>query len=593
MINDRPTQYARDVVSGKIVAGPFVRGACQRHLNDLDHAGERGFYYDQAEAQNAIDFFEEVLCLAGGDFEGKPFILLSWQCFIVGSIFGWKRYSDDKRRFRLVYVETGKGSGKSPICAGVGIKGLVADKEARAEIYAAATDKDQAAVLFRDAIAFYDQSPELQIRLSTSGGSGKEWMLSHLDSNSFFRIVSSENNKSGFRPHMALLDEIHEHKDGTVIKMLRAGFKFRSQPLQFMITNSGHDNTTVCWEYHESGRKVACEFEENDEFFAYICSLDDADLIDEKYLEDETCWIKANPSIDAGLPGYPYIRGMVKEARGIPSNMSTVKRLNFCIWTESENPWLDKETWMSCKDEDFDMELLKGRRAWGGLDLSRVNDLTSWSLIFEPSIADTYWRLLTFFWVPGVGITKKAEQDKVPYDVWRDRGFIFAPPVKTVKKSYVARFMKETQEIYNIQGTAYDRAMINDFVQAAQDEGVTLVEGKWIKESKRWDFGNQEGIRIMPFGQEARSMHPAIEKFEGMLKNGELRHIWNPALNWCIANAVVKEIDHYRRISKTTSTGRVDGAITAVMACGVAAVQQVGSVYDGLSKEEILERMRA
>ena len=121
---DRATAYALAVVNGEIMAGPYVRGACQRHLNDLKYAGERGFYYAEAEAAKAIRFFEEYLCLNGGQFEGKPFILLPWQCFIVGSIFGWKRDTSDKwlerrpdgdvrdtrhkRRFRVAFIETAK-----------------------------------------------------------------------------------------------------------------------------------------------------------------------------------------------------------------------------------------------------------------------------------------------------------------------------------------------------------------------------------------------------------------------------------------------------------------------------------------------------
>ena len=131
---DRATIYAKAVIDRTIPAGPYVRGSCQRHLNDLEHAHERGFYYDLVAASEAIAFFEEVLKLNGGQFEGKPFLLIPWEDFIIGSIFGWKRESDKMRRFRVAYVETAKGSGKSPLCGGVGIKGLVADSEPRAEI---------------------------------------------------------------------------------------------------------------------------------------------------------------------------------------------------------------------------------------------------------------------------------------------------------------------------------------------------------------------------------------------------------------------------------------------------------------------------
>lgn len=139
-VEDPATQYAREVHSGERVAGPDIRNACARHLKDLKEGHKRGLVWDLEEANKAIRFYRTVLKLNGGEFEGLPFELLPWQKFIVGSIFGWKT-NDGYRRFRVVYVESGKGSGKSPLAAGVGLKGLVADNEARAEIYAAATKK--------------------------------------------------------------------------------------------------------------------------------------------------------------------------------------------------------------------------------------------------------------------------------------------------------------------------------------------------------------------------------------------------------------------------------------------------------------------
>ena len=282
---DRATEYALSVDSGAIAAGPFVRGACRRHLEDLERSAydpEYAFEFNLDSASEAMRFFEEYLLLNGGQYEGKPFILLPWQAYIVGSIYGWKRKSDGFRRFRVAYVETPKGSGKSPLAAGVGLKGLVADGEPRAEVYAAATYKDQAMVLFRDAIAFYDQSPKLQNILIASGTGSMRWNLAFPKKGSFFRVISSEKKgQSGPRPHVVLLDEIHEHTDGTVIEMLRAGFKFRRQPMSFMITNAGYDKSSVCWEYHDLGIKVATGQLVNDEFFSYVCALDDEDLADD------------------------------------------------------------------------------------------------------------------------------------------------------------------------------------------------------------------------------------------------------------------------------------------------------------------------
>lgn len=126
-------------------------------------------------------------------------------------------------------------------------------------------------ILFRDAVAMVDQSPALAQRINKSGGAGKEWNLAFLQTGSFFRPISSDDGQSGPRPHCALIDEIHEHKNNQVVEMMRAGTKGRRQALIFMITNSGHDKTSVCYDYHEYGRKVAEGSIEDDSFFSFIC----------------------------------------------------------------------------------------------------------------------------------------------------------------------------------------------------------------------------------------------------------------------------------------------------------------------------------
>ena len=511
-------------------------------------------------------------------------------------------------------------SGKSPLAASIGIKGLVADDEPRAEIYAAATYQAQAMVLFRDAVAFYDQSPMLKSRLLASGVGEKRWNLAYLERGSFFRVISSERKgQSGPRPHIVLLDEIHEHPDGNVIEMLRAGFKFRRQPLSFMITNSGYDVTSVCFEYHEMGRKAVSELispEKYDEFFAYVCSLDPEDFVDkdgnedDHYLDDESLWAKVNPSLQYGLPGYDYIRQQITEARGLPSKMSTVKRLCFCVWTESESPAISKELWMACQDKDYPDELLFGRRCWGGMDLSAVNDLTALVLMFEPGYVDMervngiwqksdrkwfdqYWRLKVFFWIPKEGIKRKEEIDHVPYIDWEQKKYIMASPGPAISKSEVIKFIDELLYRDKIVGIAYDRSRMKDLIEFGTKAGIELNIGEWDKKKREWKFEGHAGIRMMPFGQEARSMNPAIDKFELLMTNRVMRHPGNPCLTWNAANTVMTADENgYRKVSKRKSSGRVDGITSTVMACGILDDTQKKSVYDGKTKAEIAKMLR-
>lgn len=544
---DPVTRYARNVLSEKIIAGPHVRAACQRHIDDLKTAPGRGFFFDLGKVERVIGFYRDVLKLNGGEYENKPFELLEWEKFVVGSIFGWVD-KNGIRRFRIAYIETGKGSGKSPLQAGIGLYCLVADGESRAEIYAAATKKDQAMILFRDAVAMVNQSPDLSAVVKKSGVGEQTWNLSYsLSEGSFFKPISSDDGQSGPRPHAGLIDEVHEHKTAHVIDMMKAGFKFRKQPLLSMITNSGSDKKTPCGTHHDYGVKVSAQQIVDDEFFSYICALDEND----DPFNDEKCWPKANPSLIHGLPGKKYLRSQVKDAKGMPSKEAIVRRLNFCQWTEAANPWISRDIWQGARST-YDWRDLRGRRAWGGLDLSSTQDLTGLVLWVEPETPEEPWQLVPFAWLPNEGLLRKEEIDRNPYLVWKTSGFLETTPGRAISKLHVLQRLQELQDCFDIQCIAYDRWRMEDLVQMAADYNMTLPE-------------------MIPFGQGYKDMSPAIESFETALLNGQVVHNGHPILTMCAANAVTTQDPAGNiKLDKTKATGRIDLIVAAVMGAGVA-----------------------
>lgn len=501
--------------------------------------------WDAAEAREAFRFYAEILRLNGGQFEGLPFELHESQQFIVGCLFGWKG-ADGYRRFRLAYVEQGKGNGKSPMVAGIGLRMLVADGEPRAEVYAFATKKDQAQILFRDAVAMVDQSPELDKILTRAGGKGREWNIADEASSSFFRTVASDDAQSGPRPHCAIGDEIHEAKSGLMIEMMRAGRKWRRQPMVLLITNSGTDRTSVCWEYHEYARKVCSGAVIDDEFFGYVCALDEGD----DPFEDEACWPKANPLLDVAVTR-KYLQEQVRGAKGMPSREATVRRLNFCQWVESANPWISPDVWRGATDSDYDDELLVGRKCYGGLDLSSTTDLTAFALLFEPTETDPRWRLKTWFWLPEGSVAERERRDKVPYAVWKAAGWLNTTPGAAVNKLFVLAKLVDCAAKYRIASIRFDRWRIEDLKSLMANEGVTLP--------------------LEPFGQGFKDMAPAVSEFERLLVSGELKHDGNPVMNWNVSSAVVEmDAAENRKPTKERSTGRIDGLVAAVMAAGGA-----------------------
>jgi phage terminase large subunit-like protein len=458
---------------------------------------KRGLRFNLSAALDKIGFFEDVLKLNGGQFEGRPFILHISQKFKVGSLFGWEKQTPEGewlRRFRRYYGEEGKGNGKSPFAGGIGLIGMMYDSEERAEIYAAGKDKAQAMVLFRDAVAMVDQSPALAKRITKSGGN-PVWNLADLKSGSFFRPISREGASSGPRPYIALCDELHEHPNGDVIEMLERGFKFRRSPLLLMITNSGSDRNSICWAEHQHAIKVAAgtqtpddEFtyvgetwEGSDDTFSYVCALDK----DDDPLTDPTCWIKANPLLGVILK-YEYLEGVVAQAKDIPSKRNGILRLHFCVWTESDTAWIPRPL-LEKVMVDFDpYEEHKGKKITAaGLDLSGAKDLTAAAFVVETGTktivrADGEAADLPTFdlWIeaftPRDTMDERSKVDHVPYRLWLEQGYINAPEGARIRYDHVAALFARLNTEHGIGVLAFDRYAFDKFETELDEYGVDI-----------------------------------------------------------------------------------------------------------------------
>lgn len=551
------TAYARSVTTGETVAGPYVRAACERHLDDLVTAQSRGFKFDRKKVDRAIGFFRDVLRLNGGEHEGMPFVLGAWQAFIVGSLFGWVG-PDGYRRFRTAFIEIGKGNGKSPLAAGIGLYCLVSDDEPRAEIYAAATKKDQAMILFRDAVAMVDQSPELHSRLLKTGGQAC-WNLAYPRSGGFFRAISSDDGQSGPRPHCSLIDEVHEHPNATVINMMIAGQKGRRQPLTVEITNSGFDRTSICYQHHEYTLRVVQGLEQNDEWFGYVCALDEK----EDPLRDESCWTKANPNLGVSIQ-LSYLRKQVREALGMPGQQSVVKRLNFCQWVDAENPWIDGQLWMAAEDEfDAIAELAECDEVVGALDLSGTTDLTA--LALSGKKGEQQISRVEFF-TPKDTLEERSKRDKVHYGVWVEQGHMVATPGRAVDYGFVAQRLAELQQLVNLRRVAFDPYRIKYLEKELDELGIEIElvphpQGYYKAAAKKDEQGNDLPSLWMP---------RSIELLEKTVAGAALRVQRNPCLTWNSASAVLEADPKNNRIfTKRKSRGRIDGLVALAMSTGM------------------------
>lgn len=591
---DRATAYAKAVVAGKIVAGPHVRNACRRHLDDLKR---KDIWFDTEEAAKKLRFFEEKLRLSEGQFEGQPFRSAPPQDFIIGSLFGWRK-KDGTRRFRRAYIEQGKGNGKSPLAGGIGLIGLTADGEAGAQIYSAGSTKEQASVLFNDAVKMVKKSPALDSRLHMSGGEGKEHNIAYLKTSSFMRPVSRETKKtgSGPRPHFALVDELHEHPDGGVLEILERGFKFRRQPLLLMITNSGSDRNSACYVEHEHAIKVAAgnrEAKDEDAFylgeviddttFSYVCGLDKGD----DPLEDRTCWIKANPLLGVTITE-EYLAINVKQAKDIPAKLNNILRLHFCVWTEAETAWMTRAVLEPCLAE-FDPIIHHGASAWMGCDLSQNKDITALGYCVRTgsvevevekdgkkvtSTKPTFDAWIEA-WTPGDTVKARQDRDKAQYELWIKKKFLNAPNGASISYTQVAQAIAEATHEFDVKCLAYDRYAFKRGLEPECDKlGISIEFVEHPQGGVKKGAPNEamkEAAKAANRDAEGLWMPMSVRQLEELLLEKRIRLKMNPVLVSAIMSAVTDK-DRWGNywLAKERATQKIDCAIALAMAVGAA-----------------------
>jgi len=546
--------YAKAVATGKTVAGPYVRLACERHIRDLKR---KDLDWRLERALRAIDFFRSMLVLE----DGAPFELLDWQAFVVGSCFGWYN-AEGFRRFRTAYVETGKGSGKTPLAAGIGLYGLVADGEPAPEVYSAATERDQAKIVWKDAWRMVKANPELDALIDAPDKVDVQiGSLTIPGDMATFRPVSAEHRGlDGKRVHVALVDELHEHPTALVVDKMRAGTKRQRNALIFEITNSGYDRTSVCWAHHELSVKVVSGLAENDAWFAYVCALDPCKECKKSGKQFPTCekcddwrdekvWAKVNPGLGKVLP-LSYLREQVREAEGMPSKENIVKRLNFCIWTEAEERWLDMTAWDSCPSGALKLADYHGQDCFAGLDAASTNDIFAFVMLFGPD-EDGAVDAICRFWIPEGTIaakeSKRTEQNRALLRQWVDQGWIQTTGGAVTDYDVVeAEILKDLAKV-RLQRLSYDRWGVSQLTTHLTDA-----------------LGEE---RVIGFPQTMAAMTSPAKELEALMRAGKLRHGGNPVLRWMASNVALQFGPNEQiKPDRQRSGEKIDGIVALIEA---------------------------
>lgn len=441
----------------------------------------------------------------------------------------------------------------SELAAAIALYLLYADNEPSAEVYGAACDRNQASIVFDVARQMVEMSPAL-LRRSKIRSAGKR--IINYRNAGFYQVLSAETGtKHGLNVSGLVFDEIHAQPNRKLYDVLTKGSgDAREQPLFFIITTAGNDKNSICYELHTKALDLMQGRKKDYTFYPVVYGLE----ADEDWT-DEANWYKANPSLGHTIK-IERVREAYQNAIENPAEENVFKQLRLNIWTSASIRWIPEQVYDK-GNLPIDLDSLRGRMCYGGLDLSSTSDITALVLAFPPRNDDEKYILLPFFWLPEDTLELRCRRDHVLYDVWQKQGFIQTTEGNVIHYGFIEKFIERLGETYNIREIAYDRWNATQMVQNLEDMGFTMV----------------------PFGQGFKDMSPPSKELFKLLMEGNIVHGGNPVLKWMAGNVVMRQ-DPAGNIKpdKEKSVEKIDGIVASIMALDrcIRNGTGSGSVYD-------------
>lgn len=490
------------------------------------------YRFDRKKANRVVNFFENRVHHVEGELAGRLFKLEPWQRKILRRVFGWYRRDDGTRRFRTLYLEVPRKNGKSALASGLALYLTYEDLEPGSRVISAASDKEQAAIVFDVSRRMVRASSKMQRRLKCFSRTIVDY-----HTGSAFTVVSADaRTKHGKNLHGIVLDEVHAQVNRELYDVLHTSKSARRQPIEILITTAGYDKNSICYELHDYAEKIEQGVIEDDSFYGVIFAAGPED----DWRRAET-WHKANPNLGVSKK-LEYMRSECERAQKTPGYENTFKRLDLNIWTEQDSRWLAIETWDAGKEE-FDIEELKGRECYAGMDLASTQDVTAFVIAFP--FPEGLVKTLVHFWIPKDTARERGKAHRVPYEDWIRDGFMMGTDGNRVDYDVIAKKILELSEIYDIREVAFDRW--NATQLAGQLEG--------------------EGLVMMPMGQGFKAMNAPSKELERLVAEKKLRHSGHPVLRWMAKNVSIEQnAEGEIRPSKKKSSEKIDGIVALIMA---------------------------
>lgn len=574
------SKYCLDVLSGKIPACIWTKAACRRHLDDLERAKSDDWPYtwNEEKAARAVKFTELMPHTKGRWAVAKlKLVLEPWQKFIIASVFGWVHKDTGWRRFKTVYIEVPRKNGKTTILAPPALYCLCADGEEGAEVYSAATTRDQAKIVFNIAKRMVEKSPGLQQRFGVATSAHAIFQQS---SDSTFKALSSEGHTfDGFNVSFAAIDELHAHPSREIYDVLETGTGSRTQPLLWSITTAGSNRAGICYEvrsylikllnatlsaHNGLGYDVKGDSHTDDTFFGIIYTIDEGD---DPF--SELSWRKANPNYGISVNPEQLTRMAAKAAK-MPSAMSNFLTKHLNVWVNADFAWMNMLAWDRCADPTLDQDAFIKNDMFIGIDLASKTDLASKVKVFtrkEPTkdpktgevVLKTHYYAFCDIYLPE---TVAEEEGNEHYAGWAQDDWIYLMPGSTIDQDEIEMEIKNDRKKFRVKEIAYDPWQMAQMAGRLEKEKAPIVE----------------------FKQTASNYTEVMKECEKLVIEGRLHHDGNPVLAWCMSNVVAHKSGRnkeYMQPTKEKEDKKIDVAVALLMALSraILASESKPSIY--------------
>lgn len=549
-------EYWAEIEAGREVVSDKVRRTYKKIVSDIQDANS-AYFYSPGRANHIIEFFENFCHHSKGDVGGQKVVLELWEKAALATIFGFIDI-DGNRRYREAILIVGKKNGKSLLASGVGLYLQVGDGEAGPEVYAVATKKDQAKIIWNEAKRMVRKSPALLKRIKplTHELSSEEY-----NDGIFKPLASDSDTLDGLNVHGVLMDEIHQWKNGKALFDIMAdGTTARSQPLVFITSTAGTIREDIYDEKYEYAERVINGYDDpegykDDHFIAFIYELDNR-----KEWTNPACWKKANPGLGT-IKRLDQLKAKVEKAQANPSLIKNVICKEFNIRETSSEAWLTFEELNNTAT--YSIAELKPKYGIGGADLSSTTDLTAAKVIFKVP-GDEHLYVISMYWLAQDLLEQRVVEDKIPYDKWAEQGLIRLCPGNKIHAKYVTEWFLEIQnemDIY-LPWIGYD----------------SWSATYWVEE-----MATHFGIESMiPVVQGKKTLSAPMKSLGADFASKLIVYNNNPVDKWCLANTSYEEDKNGNIQPHKTSkrTRRIDG--TAALLNAYVVLQDKSADYQSM-----------